>query len=57
MKDKELKEARKKYTDLLKFCGMGYYKKLEAGKDVPPIPDNLLSKLDKARSEWIKLLE
>ena len=57
MKDKEIKEARKKYTDLLKFCGMGYYKKLEAGKDVPPIPDNLLSKLDKARSEWIKLVE
>lgn len=46
-------EAKKEYTKLLKFCGMGYYKKLEAGKDVDPIPSNLLEKLDKAREQWI----
>lgn len=48
-------EAKKEYTKLLKFCGMGYYKKLEAGKDVPPIPDNLLQLMDEARDRWVKI--
>lgn len=47
-------EAKKEYTKLLKLCGMGYYKKLESGKDVTPIPDNLLSLLDDARDNWVK---
>jgi len=48
-------EARKEYTKLLKFCGIGYYKKIESGKAVDPVPENLLYKLDTARSNWIEL--
>lgn len=50
-------EAKKRYTRLLKFCGTGYYKKLESGKQVDPIPDNILIKLNEARSLWIDTLK